>query len=228
MEERGVGRRLSRSAEQQGPKTGRPRWRGAWFFGRIPDKPALKTRFVGWAGWVTLFCMGFFILGAFGCGANRSVAVPDKLSSAHKYPCAEKTKVCVKEIRPLTYETTFTEDQSASNRPLSVSHTDEGLATWYGRKYHGRRTASGERFDMHDLTAAHKTLPFETLVKVTHLANSRSVIVRINDRGPFCRGCIIDLSHAGAKVLGLFEAGRSRVRIEVLGTESVRPATAVP
>jgi rare lipoprotein A len=81
-----------------------------------------------------------------------------------------------------------------------------GLASWYGPRFHGRRTASGEKFDMHQLTAAHRTLPFGTVVRVQSQVNGRTVDVRINDRGPFIGRRIIDLSRAAAEALGLIEA----------------------
>ncbi|WP_038057352.1 septal ring lytic transglycosylase RlpA family protein [Thermus amyloliquefaciens] len=90
----------------------------------------------------------------------------------------------------------------------------EGLAVWYGPGFHGKRTASGERYDMYALTAAHPTLPFGTRVRVTNLKNGRSVVVRINDRGPFGGKYIIDLSYAAAKAIGALSA--TRVRLEVL------------
>ncbi len=93
-----------------------------------------------------------------------------------------------------------------------------GIASWYGREHHGRRTASGERFDMSALTAAHPAMPFGTRVRVTHLASGRSVIVRINDRGPFRGGRILDLSRAAAERLGMIATGTARVRVEVVGT----------
>ncbi len=92
----------------------------------------------------------------------------------------------------------------------------EGLASWYGPRFQGKRTASGERFDMHKLTAAHRTLPFGTRVRVTHLRTGRSVVVRINDRGPWKRGRIIDLSYAAARAIGLLRDGVAPVRIEVV------------
>lgn len=88
-----------------------------------------------------------------------------------------------------------------------------GIASFY---WQGQRTANGEAFDKTALTAAHPTLPFNTRVKVTHLANNRSVIVRINDRGPFKTGRVIDLSHAAAGVLGMHGQGLARVHIEVV------------
>jgi len=90
---------------------------------------------------------------------------------------------------------------------------ERGLASWYGERHHGRRTASGEPFDMHSLTAAHKTLPFGTRVRVEHPATGRSVVVRINDRGPFTPGRVIDLSRAAADRIGLIRAGVAPVVI---------------
>ncbi|WP_198388707.1 septal ring lytic transglycosylase RlpA family protein [Burkholderia ubonensis] len=89
-----------------------------------------------------------------------------------------------------------------------------GLASWYGKPFHGRQTANGERFNMYALSAAHRTLPLGTHVKVTHLSSGRSVIVRINDRGPYVRGRVIDLSMAAAKVLDLPPMGTARVMIK--------------
>lgn len=91
-----------------------------------------------------------------------------------------------------------------------------GLASWYGADFHGRQTASGEPFDMYAFTAAHRSHPFGTRVRVTDLASGRQVVVRINDRGPFARGRIIDLSRAAALALGMLEAGTRRVRVEVV------------
>lgn len=96
---------------------------------------------------------------------------------------------------------------------------ERGVASWYGLPFHGRRTANGERFDMNALTAAHKTLPFGTLVKVRSLVNGREVVVRINDRGPFTPGRIIDLSHAAAKAIGLLGIGTKRVSLTLVGPD---------
>jgi rare lipoprotein A len=93
---------------------------------------------------------------------------------------------------------------------------EEGLASWYGGKFQGRRTASGEIFDTRRLTAAHRSLPFGTRVRVTNLENGRSVEVRINDRGPFVAGRVIDLSLAAAATIGLTGRGVAAVRLEVL------------
>ncbi len=93
---------------------------------------------------------------------------------------------------------------------------ERGKATWYGGKFHGRKTASGERFDKNAMTAAHKTLAFGTIVRVTNLRNNRSVKVRINDRGPYGKGRIIDVSKAAARKLGMIRAGVVPVKVEVL------------
>jgi len=100
-----------------------------------------------------------------------------------------------------------------------------GTASWYGRDFHGRKTANGERYDMHALSAAHKTLPLPTLVRVTNLENGRSVVVRVNDRGPFARNRLIDLSYAAARSLGFVNKGTARVRVQALGNKPTRIQT---
>jgi rare lipoprotein A len=92
----------------------------------------------------------------------------------------------------------------------------EGMASFYGKEFNGRRTASGEKFNMNKYTAAHRTLPFGAMVRVTNLANGKSVVVRVNDRGPFARGRIIDISLAAARDIGLERIGTGRVRIEIV------------
>jgi rare lipoprotein A len=94
--------------------------------------------------------------------------------------------------------------------------SESGVASYYADHYHGRKTASGELFDMHALTAAHPTYRFGTRVKVTHLENQRSVIVRINDRGPFVKGRVIDLSLAAAEQLRMVRSGLAQVKLEIL------------
>lgn len=103
----------------------------------------------------------------------------------------------------------------------------EGIASFYGRSEHGGPTASGERFNMHAMTAAHRTAPLGSRLKVTNLRNGKSVVVRINDRGPFIRGRIIDLSHAAADSLGFVGAGLTRVAIETTEAGSEDAATRV-
>lgn len=99
--------------------------------------------------------------------------------------------------------------------PAPIVQGEEGIASWYGHPYHGRRAASGEIYNMYDMTAAHRTLPFGTMVRVHDLENGRDVTVRINDRGPFVEGRIIDLSYAAAQAMGM--PGLAHVRLEILG-----------
>ena len=94
---------------------------------------------------------------------------------------------------------------------------EDGMASWYGGKFQGRLTANGEIFDTNKKTAAHKTLPFNTIVRVTNLDNNKTVEVRINDRGPFIEGRIIDLSRAAAEEIDMVGSGVARVRVEILG-----------
>lgn len=98
----------------------------------------------------------------------------------------------------------------------SYGYRERGVASWYGRKFHGRRTSSGEPYDMHAMTAAHKTLPLPTWVRVTNLQNRRSIVVRVNDRGPFVDERLIDLSYAAAKALDLVRDGTGLVEVEAL------------
>jgi rare lipoprotein A len=97
-----------------------------------------------------------------------------------------------------------------------MSGVEVGVASWYGHPYHGRVAASGETYDMEQLTAAHRTLPFGTLVRVVNLDNSKTVDVRINDSGPFVDDRVIDVSHAAARSIDLIGPGTARVRLEVL------------
>src|SRR6476659_3970665 len=101
------------------------------------------------------------------------------------------------------------------------SYRAEGVASWYGRDFHGRLTANGAVYDMHSISAAHTTLPLPCYVRVTNLDNGRSIIVRVNDRGPYHRNRVIDLSIGTAKALGTFGSGLARVRVEYVGRASL-------
>ncbi|WP_352887302.1 septal ring lytic transglycosylase RlpA family protein [Sinimarinibacterium thermocellulolyticum] len=101
---------------------------------------------------------------------------------------------------------------------------ERGIASWYGKKFHGNRTANGEVYDMYQMTAAHKSLPLPSYARVTRLDDGRSVVVRINDRGPFHRGRVIDLSYAAAAKLGMLEAGSAEV--EVVALDPLAPPAA--
>ena len=108
-------------------------------------------------------------------------------------------------------------------------YKSNAVASYYADKFHGRKTANGETFDMYALTAAHKSLPLNTMVKVTNLDNGKSVVVRINDRGPFVAGREIDVSKAAASKLGMLSAGTARVSLQILGDkENAVSSTSVP
>lgn len=107
-------------------------------------------------------------------------------------------------------------DENADEESGRESFYQKGIASWYGREFHGKTTASGEKFDMNEMTAAHKTLPFGTIVEVKNLENGKSVRLKINDRGPYRGNRIIDLSFAGAKELGIVKTGEANVGIKVL------------
>jgi rare lipoprotein A len=105
----------------------------------------------------------------------------------------------------------------------------EGVATWYGRRHHGRQTANGERFDMNGLTAAHRSLPFGTKIRVTNLETGEVAELRVNDRGPYRRGRILDVSRQAAQQLGFGgDDGKARVRIEAVPEDCTRSASVAP
>lgn len=122
--------------------------------------------------------------------------------------------------------------QKASQRPYTVmgktyeplkthvGFSQEGIGSWYGKDFHGKTTSNGEKYDMYGLTAAHKTLPLGVFVKVKNRSNGNEVVVRVNDRGPFVKNRVIDLSYAAAKKLGYDTVGTAPVRIEALGYRS--------
>jgi rare lipoprotein A len=155
---------------------------------------------------LTLLILTLLLTGLTGCGAVRS-RWPGT-GESDKYPRSGKSYV----INGKRYYLLASAE----------GYKEKGEASWYGGNFHGRKTANGEIYDMHALTAAHKTLPFNTWVKVTNLSNNREVQVRINDRGPFAYNRIIDLSYTAAKKLNLVGPGKAPVLVEALGTAEER------
>jgi rare lipoprotein A len=130
--------------------------------------------------------------------------------------CAHKKHARVSPPRPA---------RPAPTAIAQIGYTETGIASWYGHPYHGRAAADGEIYDMETLVAAHRTLPFDTWVRVVNLTNEKAVEVRIIDRGPFVDGRIIDLSHAAARAIDLIGPGTAQVRMEVIRTpDYVSPA----
>lgn len=145
---------------------------------------------------ILFVAIGFMVIGMSGCSRRTPPARPSKTGSPKPY------KVMGHWYQPLAESRGFKQ---------------RGLASWYGKKFHGRKTANGERYNMYGVSAAHKTLPLGTWVRIRHLENGHTLDVRINDRGPFVRGRIIDLSFGAAKKLGIVGPGTARVEIAALG-----------
>jgi rare lipoprotein A len=179
-----------------------------------------------WVRWLIL--MAALISASQGCGVvsetpNRTVWSRGGISTSESQTVSSSTEkpqthTFPREIPPIAKVPSESEVPPIAKIPASPQPTitETGLASWYGSRHHGKRTASGEIFNQDKFTAAHRTLPWGTRVKVTNLANGKSVEVRINDRGPFSQGRIIDLSRAAARSLGMVEQGITTVRIEWL------------
>ena len=149
-----------------------------------------------------------FLLAAFlntGCSQKQSMHKP----KATKFTSAARHKWTMKEYCVLgkNYKPTY----------VSVGQTMDGISSWYGPDFHGKMTSNGEVYNMHGQTAAHKTWPMDTMVKIKNLQNGKSTVVRINDRGPFVQGRIIDCSYAAGKAIGLDRMGIAKVQIKVVG-----------
>ena len=170
------------------------------------------------------FFLGLLVLIISGCTTFKGAYPYQSTKPSKKYPSEildnipsglkKKNGEAVASMRPYTvmgkeYYPTI----------VNVGDTSSGRASWYGSDFHGKSTSNGEGYDMYAMTAAHKTLPMNTVVRVTNLANNRATVVRINDRGPFVESRIIDLSFAAAKEIELVGKGSSEVRLEVLGFE---------
>ncbi|MBN2325578.1 MAG: septal ring lytic transglycosylase RlpA family protein [Candidatus Omnitrophica bacterium] len=145
--------------------------------------------------------LGVLFLSMTGCGGFKVVRIPIPIPT---FGIGEQ-KTAKKDVESV--------DQQIQK---SGKRVEIGQASWYGRKFHGKRTASGEKYSMYAMTAAHPTLPFDTKVKITNLDNGKTAYVRINDRGPFVKGRIIDVSRAAARKLGFELKGIAQVKIETL------------
>ena len=132
---------------------------------------------------------------------------------------AEAPAVTLDELPPVEIPAATLAMAAAVAAEPPVQPIGDGVASYYGHELAGRPTASGERFNPERLTAAHRTLPFGSRVRVTNLRNGESIVVRINDRGPFAHGRVIDLSQAAARAIGMIRSGTARVKLELLATE---------
>lgn len=157
-----------------------------------------KTAILGGLGLAMVTC---------GCAARRERANPPATSPQTEVPAAGQP------ARPVT--------RPPISRPtpqgaVPGEYSEDGVASWYGVPFNGRRTSNGEVYDMHQMTAAHRTLPFNAIVRVTNLGNGKQVNVRINDRGPFVANRIIDLSYSAAEAIGMVGPGTAQVRLDVV------------
>ena len=152
--------------------------------------------------------MRFLFLAVFiffvGCSTKNEYGVVETSNYSSHYNRSSNSY----EINGITYY---------PKKSVPIGWTQRGIASWYGPNFHGKLTSSGEIYNMYSMTAAHKTLPLGAIVKVTNLNNGKSVVVRINDRGPFVKGRIIDLSYAAGKKIGIDKTGTAPVIIKVIG-----------
>ncbi len=156
--------------------------------------------------WIAAAIAAAALQGCAGARENTQVAAPGKHSSSQNYIVGRPYQIGGRWHHP------------AEN----LDYDRTGRASWYGAELHGRRTASGERFDMNGMTAAHPTLPMPTIVRVTNVATGQSALLRINDRGPFAGNRIIDVSRAAARALGFERQGAATVRVTVMKAETLR------
>lgn len=193
------------------------------------SRAALPPHGLGWQIWLVVLASVLALGGCAANGGSRAAIVDDTAA-----------KSLVEDQAGTALATSLDSDQAdAAAKPKraqgggsyvvfgkrytifasSKGHIEKGLASWYGRKFHGRLTSNGERYNMYAMTAAHKSLPLPTFVEVTNLANGRSVRVKVNDRGPFIEGRVIDLSYAAAKALGMVKSGVAPVEVRAIDTE---------
>jgi len=164
-----------------------------------------------------LICLCFFLASCSHKPARVAVAPAPPVDQAEQ-PAPEGTPPEVAEEKQTNSAESSTNPEveiSPDNKPVQI---ETGIASWYGAPYHNRRGSNGEVYDMNAMTAAHRTLPLGSIVRVTNTQSGKSAVVRITDRGPFIEGRIIDLSQAAAKQIGLVQKGTGRVRVEVLKT----------
>lgn len=148
---------------------------------------------------------------------NQDHGPADPVDVSHVKDAIPKTEPRSKYGNPKNYKVL---GKWYSVKETSAGYNEKGIASWYGKKFHGHRTSSGETYNMYGMTAAHKTLPLPTYVQVTHLKNGKSVIVKVNDRGPFHDNRIIDLSYSAAKKLGVTATGTGAVEVVAINPET--------
>jgi len=172
--------------------------------------------------------LAFSLLAVAGCASQRERPAPQPMPAPAPLPgdgAVPRDEPRARSGNPPFYEVS---GQRYVVRPTAVGYVEQGVASWYGPDFHGGRTATGETYDMNAMTGAHPTLPLPAWVRVTNLENGRSVMVRLNDRGPFSKNRIIDLSRAAAEQLDMIRAGTAKVEVRSLAGGDAAPAAAQP
>jgi rare lipoprotein A len=160
------------------------------------------------------FFLVFAMLSLVGCTQTQLAAHTIKNLPGNKRSVVQPAKGLYKVGNPYKIEgTTYIPSEK-------FNHSEQGISSWYGPGFHGKRTANGEIFNKYDLTAAHRTLQMPSLVRVTNLENGRSIVLRVNDRGPFARGRVLDVSERAAELLGYKNKGTAKIRVDVMEEES--------
>jgi rare lipoprotein A len=174
-----------------------------------------------------IFPAAIFVLLLAACAGDKKDEPVDGPSSRHITPADVQDAVPKKEplARYGNHSPYTVLGKTYTVLPSSKGYHERGIASWYGSKFHGRRTSSGEPYDMHLATAAHKSLPLPTYAEVTNLDNGRKMIVKINDRGPFHEDRIIDLSYAAAVKLGVDKTGTARIDVRAIDVETSKRAS---
>ncbi|MDH3559821.1 MAG: septal ring lytic transglycosylase RlpA family protein [Gammaproteobacteria bacterium] len=179
--------------------------------------------------YATLFLAALFsVLFGAGCSSRGPLETadyppPDPQDISHIQDAVPRAEPLSRYGNPASY---VVNGKRYYTKPSSRNHKERGIASWYGTKFHGRRTSSGEVYDIYKMTAAHKSLPLPTYARVTNLRNGRSVVVKVNDRGPFHNNRIIDLSYVAAAKLGILEYGTGLVEVEAIDTPATTRAGA--
>lgn len=161
-------------------------------------------------------------------GCAKTISLPETGISAPQYqPPIKVQKYTPSTKIPATQRPYTIDGHTYYPLPSAEGFVEEGYASWYGPDFHGKPTACGEIYNMYDISAAHKILPINTYVRVTNLSNGKEIIARINDRGPFVKDRIIDLSYGAAKELGVVGPGTVKVRVEALGEGEISSGGAI-
>ena len=204
----------------RGQAASRVRWRGTWSWGRTP------LIYPGLAALVLSALLA--VAGLVGCGSagDRKAATTRGAADPADIPDAvPRLEPRSRYGNPPSY---VVFGRRYVTKTSSAGHVERGLASWYGKQFHGRRTSSGEPYDMYAMTAAHRTLPLPTYVRVTNLENGRSAVVRVNDRGPFHGSRVIDLSYSAARKLGVVHQGTAMVEVRAIDPRRSDPGAGTP